>query len=289
VKLQQKIIYLIYYFLEPILQLFGENQCLICKNENKYAYFNNINNYTSAKNIQADQILSKNQYFRLRICSKCIVDIENMIHNFNRCKVCSYPLNKEERCSKFHHSSFVSNYSLLPLQENLYNLYLEAKYKKNSIALNFFITLVKTYFAFNTKDIKDEVNLKHNDYFNYSIKDKIDIVTFVPISLQKKYVRNYNPSQKFAQIISKQLNKPLIKCFKETGFSYRHIDRDKSSATEFANRFSLLQKSKKIIENKKILLVDDIYTTGKTVAYLSDLLNLNGSNNIYIFTLFRNT
>jgi predicted amidophosphoribosyltransferase len=289
VKLHPKIIYLIDYFLVPILQLFGENQCLICKNENKYTYLSSINNYKSAKHIQTDQILSQNQYFRLRICSKCILDIEKMISNFNRCKVCSYPLNKEERCSKFHHSSFVSNYSLLPLQENLYNLYLEAKYKKNSIALNFFLNLVKIHFIYRKEILKNENSLKNNDYFINSIDDNIDIVTFVPISLQKKYVRKYNPSQKFAQIISKQLSKPLIKCFKETGFSYRHIDRDKSNATEFADRFSILQKSKEIIENKKILLVDDIYTTGKTVAYLSDLLSLCGSNKVYIFTLFRNT
>ena len=43
-------------------------------------------------------------------------------------------------------------------------------------------------------------------------------------------------------------------------------------------------RNKQLIENKKILLIDDIYTTGSTVNEISKLLKLNGINEVYIFT-----
>ena len=44
-------------------------------------------------------------------------------------------------------------------------------------------------------------------------------------------------------------------------------------------------KNKEKIENKKIIIIDDIYTTGNTVNAISKILKENGAKEITILTI----
>ena len=116
------------------------------------------------------------------------------------------------------------------------------------------------------------------------IKD-IDYITAVPISLKRYFERGYNQSILIAKYISKRLNKPLIKFTlikirdnkkqSELGMKQRNIN--------VKNVYKVLNKN--IIFGKRILLIDDIFTTGATVNECSRILKQYGAQSIIVATV----
>jgi len=51
--------------------------------------------------------------------------------------------------------------------------------------------------------------------------------------------------------------------------------------------FRIKADSPKKALNLKVLIVDDIYTTGRTILHARQLLHVNGFQNIYTFSLTR--
>ncbi|MEG2860486.1 MAG: phosphoribosyltransferase family protein, partial [Clostridia bacterium] len=53
---------------------------------------------------------------------------------------------------------------------------------------------------------------------------------------------------------------------------------------ELKNVF-IINDNKDILKNKKVLLIDDIFTTGSTVNEISKVLKLNGVDKVFVMTL----
>lgn len=111
----------------------------------------------------------------------------------------------------------------------------------------------------------------------------------VPIALHyKRFVdRRYNQAALLARCLARLSDKPykpnLLKRVKYT----KPQTALKSSAREKNVRAAFICNSryKKLIQNKTILLVDDVYTTGATVKSASKALLQAGANHIDIFTV----
>lgn len=237
--------------LQSFVYLLGEPLCLICQNKIDFDNFSSIEG----------------------ICKSCFNEIKSFFESYKRCPICSAVL-KGSLCDKFHHKNIENIFSLIPLNDQLYNLYLNAKYRKNKRLMNLFSDIFDFFLP---QTIIDQ-------YSNF-----IDYIVFVPISINKKLIRSYNPSKIFAKILAKKIKKPIVTVFSEKGFQYFHIQR-KENINYFTQRFifnnKLLSIKKIDITNKNILLVDDIYTTGKTASFLADLLILNKASKIYLCTFF---
>lgn len=114
-------------------------------------------------------------------------------------------------------------------------------------------------------------------------KEKFDIVTYVPLAKDRLKKRGYNQSQCMAKYISEKLGIKLCNCLKKIRKTEDQIGLDKEKRWNNI-KGSIEIRDKKIIKNKKILLVDDVVTTGATTYFSVEQLIKNGSGKITVLT-----
>jgi ComF family protein len=102
--------------------------------------------------------------------------------------------------------------------------------------------------------------LKEYDYFS-----SVDFILPVPLHPKKEKQRGYNQSDVFAQGLSATLGKPWRKdILKRT--QYTNSQTKKNIIDRFENVKSAFEVAKpKAIQNKHVLIVDDVMTTGATL------------------------
>lgn len=123
---------------------------------------------------------------------------------------------------------------------------------------------------------------------NKNVFEKIksyDTIIPVPISKKRYKERGYNQSYLIAKEIAKNtdleiLNNCLIK-------TKNIIEQSKLNKEERKINIQGVYeiKNSALIKNKKILLIDDIYTTGSTVNECSKILNKGKTNKIGVLTI----
>lgn len=155
---------------------------------------------------------------------------------------------------------FVKHYYFFRYKNLIRNQILELKFHDKP-----YISKTITYFLKNVQ--KSFEKLK-----NY------DIIIIVPISRERKKERGYNQSELISKEISLMLNIPIMK-----NILYKNKNTVPQSTL---NKEQREQNAKGVynvkncykIQNKKILLIDDIYTTGSTVNECAKVLVQNGIN-----------
>lgn len=116
---------------------------------------------------------------------------------------------------------------------------------------------------------------------------KYDIIIIVPISKQRKKDRGYNQSELIAKEISKIINIPVAKnILYKIKNTIPQSSLNKKQREENAKGVYKVHNITKLY-NKKILIIDDIYTTGNTVNECANMLLQKGikRNNIGVLTI----
>lgn len=117
--------------------------------------------------------------------------------------------------------------------------------------------------------------------------DHVDLVMPVPLHVQRLREREFNQSLLLADPISRHLNAPL---------SYTNLVRvAPSPAQTTLSRKERLRNLRgafalhrpELIEEKRILLIDDVFTTGATVNECAKILRKSGSGDVFVVTLGR--
>lgn len=126
-----------------------------------------------------------------------------------------------------------------------------------------------------------------NKQKNFEKLKKYDIIIVVPISRKRQIKRGYNQSELIATEIAKMIPLKI-----ERNIIYKVKDTAPQSSLNKQQReenVKQVYKAKNIqkIKNKKILIFDDIYTTGNTVNECAKKLIEKGiqKNNIGILTI----
>ena len=113
---------------------------------------------------------------------------------------------------------------------------------------------------------------------------KCDCLIPVPLHRKRKLKRGYNQAEVIAKVISKQLgipiNNKILTRVKNTKPQKELNDEDRKKNLE--NAFKI---HKSIVELKKVILVDDIYTTGSTIDSCARILLDNGVSEVYYVSL----
>ncbi len=118
------------------------------------------------------------------------------------------------------------------------------------------------------------------------ILKKYDIIIPVPIHAKRKKQRGYNQSELIAMEIAKteQNLKYENKILKKEKHTVPQSSLSKEQRKQnVQNVYKLVNQEK--IRNKKIILFDDIYTTGSTANACAKLLKENGAKQITVVTI----
>ena len=126
--------------------------------------------------------------------------------------------------------------------------------------------------------------IKNNEKICAQIK-KYDIIIPVPVSKKRFKQRGYNQSSLIARNLARMLNidykdNVLVKIKDNKPQSEMGQDKRKSNVKDVYKI-----KNKEKIYQKKVLILDDIFTTGNTVNECAKVLIENSANNVGIFTI----
>jgi competence protein ComFC len=114
----------------------------------------------------------------------------------------------------------------------------------------------------------------------------VDILTSVPVNRRKKWKRGYNHSEDISKTLSGMINIPYRELLSEKrkrggqkflGYRERFLN--------IINRFGV--KRGVDISGKRILLVDDIFTTGATINECARVLRAQGALAVFSLTIAR--
>lgn len=144
-----------------------------------------------------------------------------------------------------------------------------------------------------------EYKFKNKSYLSYGLAETIlcnkknisfikeyDYLLPVPMHKSRIKTRGYNQSELIAECIARKVNCKLLK--RDILIKSKNIvaqsSLDKNKRMEnIKNAFCV--KNSKMIQGKKILLLDDIYTTGSTVNECSRILSEAGAKEIGVLTI----
>ncbi|MEA2013563.1 MAG: ComF family protein [Verrucomicrobiota bacterium] len=114
----------------------------------------------------------------------------------------------------------------------------------------------------------------------------IDVIVPIPLHWLKKLLRGFNQSELFCKIISRKAKIPCKNLLKRVKFTRKQAslsadERQKNVKKAFAS------KKQHIIIGKRILLVDDVFTTGATLQQATEILINAGAESVSVLTLAR--
>lgn len=113
-----------------------------------------------------------------------------------------------------------------------------------------------------------------------------DVITYIPQSFLRSCIRGYNQSALLAEHLGQLLQIPVISLLKRTSFSISQTLLTKEERTHLSpDIFTCI--ATKSLDKKRILLIDDVLTTGQTVECASIALLEQNPLAIDVLTLMR--
>ncbi len=185
------------------------------------------------------------------------------------CNKCNIQLQKNMKCKiDYYKKSF---------KRHIYLFKYEGKIREKIVQ-----------YKFNDKPYIYEsfVNLIIKNKKIYSFLKNYDIIIPVPISKKRKIKRGYNQSE----LIAKKLSKNLDNLEFMPNILYKKVDTVPQSSLNKIQRHINVKnvykaKNTKQIQNKKILIFDDIFTTGSTAQECSKILKQAGARAVDVLTI----
>jgi len=122
------------------------------------------------------------------------------------------------------------------------------------------------------------------------VKNRIEDPVIIPVPLHSKrlLVRCFNQSeliaQNFCQKFNYQLKNDLITRVKHTEQQAKLNKEGRTKNMQGAFKI----KDQEFIKNKNFIIMDDLYTTGSTVAGIAKLLKDNGASQVWCLVVAKN-
>ncbi len=112
-----------------------------------------------------------------------------------------------------------------------------------------------------------------------------DLITYVPANRSKKWRRGYNQTELIARILSARTGKPVKALLRER-FSPL-AQKELNYRQRFLHILNKYKAAGRRLAGQKVLLVDDVFTTGATVNECARVLLSRGASEIFSLTMAR--
>lgn len=202
------------------------------------------------------------------ICPDCLKKSHEYESICYICKKASEDFSLHYRCKKRSNIHFLDKIIILThySSENIQTLIKNAKYYgQKDILEDFWIYLGKKLYKYEQIENKDEY-----------------ILLTPPMFFFRKWKRKYNHSEILTKIVSKITSIPFsFKVLKKIKFSQQQSKMfGYERFNNIANSFIVKKGFTPLIEGKKVILVDDVISTGTTLDELAKILKANWATSV---------
>ena len=203
-------------------------------------------------------------YFFPPICGMCEEINENYI-----CNNCYENIKKIKKCviNEYNNRNFSKHLYIFRYEGIIRNKIIEYKFEDKGYLYKMFAKIILS------------------DKKTCNFIKKYDVIIPVPISKKRKKKRGYNQSELVANELAQKLNQDIW-----TDIIIKKKDNKPQSEVNKLERIKNVEDICEInkpieVKNKKVLLLDDIYTTGSTVNEIARKLKQNQTQEIGVITL----
>lgn len=203
-------------------------------------------------------------YFFPPICGMCGEINENYI-----CNNCYENIKKIKKCviNEYNNRNFSKHLYIFRYEGIIRNKIIEYKFEDKGYLYKMFAKIILS------------------DKKTCNFIKKYDVIIPVPISKKRKKKRGYNQSELVANELAQKLNQDIW-----TDIIIKKKDNKAQSELNKLERIKNVEDIYEInkpieVKNKKVLLLDDIYTTGSTVNEIARKLKQNQTQEIGVITL----
>ena len=203
-------------------------------------------------------------YFFPPICGMCGEINENYI-----CNNCYENIKKIKKCviNEYNNRNFSKHLYIFRYEGIIRNKIIEYKFEDKGYLYKMFAKIILS------------------DKKTCNFIKKYDVIIPVPISKKRKKKRGYNQSELVANELAQKLNQDIW-----TDIIIKKKDNKPQSELNKLERIKNVEDIYEInkpieVKNKKVLLLDDIYTTGSTVNEIARKLKQNQTQEIGVITL----
>ncbi len=229
-----------------------------------------MNPFAKAKNIILDAVFPHQcvcgKWDKL-VCDNCFESIPK--NKTQLCPICKKLSENGQICSSCRHKGFLTGVMIFGDHEGVLKS-LIWRYKYNLV-----------------KDLSFPLSELLADRFGGFIQKKKFIITYVPMSRQRHNWRGFNQSELLAEKTSKELNVEMENYLFRIGKHKSQVGlRRKERIKNLEGKFVINSKAPKV-SGKRILIVDDVYTTGTTLEECAKVLRKNGAREVWGLVLSR--
>ena len=206
----------------------------------------------------------------LALCERCAGEIEWITKK--RCRKCGRPLSDENladlchECVRTQEQSFSKGYACALYSGRAAELIRDIKYREK-------VWYEDTISALMAERYFSEADAETGELPSY------DFIIAVPMAAKKREIRGYDQAELFARGLSRRIGVPYLPKallrVRETDAMSNLSAEERRSNLAFA--FSVAYDRIDRITMKRVLLVDDVYTTGSSVSTCADTLIAAGA------------
>lgn len=192
-------------------------------------------------------------------------------------------------CNEYSYEPYICNKCLAKINLCESNYYINKDdYNISCISL--------AYYAYPIKDIILGLKFKNNPkyakvlgyLFDKYVKidwERVDYITYVPMTKVDKMKRGYNQSELLAKYLGNKHNIIMINALMKFKSTEEQVGLNRSERFNNIKGVFKLSLDKNFIKDKRIVIIDDVITTGATSFYCSKELLDNGAKSVEICTI----